>query len=318
MMSTYRAIAVGLATLGLSVAGPVGQAGVAFAAPSEPSLVSVSSSAVTQTTAILNAAIDPGEAETGYHFEYGTSTAYGTSVPVPDAGIGGGSEAVNVGQDLTALQPATTYHYRVIATSTLGRAVGADRTFTTLPSRPPVVSTGQATGVAQNTATLTGSIDTQGFETTYEFDLGADTSYGSRIFGDAGVEPGAHAYTIPLQGLAPGTTYHYRLRAANTFGTSYGVDVTFTTATYPSAALTAPVAPALVPALLLAPTSTGAGNAKAASVTLAARAARRGRAGAGKAKADRSASRERPGWHRQRSRSARVGHPHGANRGGGR
>jgi phosphodiesterase/alkaline phosphatase D-like protein len=309
-MRTHRAILVGLATLGLSVAGVAGQVGVAYGAQSEPSLLNVSSSVVRQASATLNATIAPGEAATVYHFEYGTSAAYGTSVPVPDAAIGGGREAVVVEQQLTGLQPDTTYHYRAIASNTLGRVVGSDETFTTPPLQPPSVSTGQAIGVGQNSATLTGTIETQGFETTYEFDLGADTSYGSRIFGDAGVEAGEQAYTVPLQGLAPGTTYHYRLLATNTFGTSYGVDVAFTTATYPSSALAAPVASALVPTLLLVPASTGSSGAKAASVKPIARTARRG-----KAKARKSSGR-RPGGHSDGGRSTRAGHAHGANRRG--
>jgi hypothetical protein len=218
-----------------------------YAKQSEPSLVSVSSSAVTQTSATLNATIGPGHADTSYHFEYGTSTAYGTSVPVPDAdiGIGLNGPAV-VGQELTGLALDTTYHYRVIASNALGQDIGNDRTFTTPPLQPPVVSTGQASGVAQNAATLTATIDTQGFQSTYEFDLGTDTSYGTRIFGDAGVQAGAHTFAAGLQGLAPGTTYHYRIVASNIFGTSYGTDQTLTTVPVPGSVITAPPPPPLI------------------------------------------------------------------------
>jgi hypothetical protein len=147
------------------------------------------------------------------------------------------------------LQPGTTYHFRVIATnptSPPGGTVGPDETFTTPPLQPPVVSTGQAQGVAQNTATLTGTIDTQGQTTVYEFDLGTDTSYGTRVYGYAGYEPGTLTYSTSLQNLIPGVTYHYRIVATNTFGTVYGTDQTFTTSTYPSATLAAPPSPPLI------------------------------------------------------------------------
>jgi hypothetical protein len=206
-------------------------------------------SAVTQTTGTLDASIDPNDQETTYRFEYGTTAAYGTVLPASEASIGSGYEDVHVGQELSGLQPGTTYHYRVVATngsSPVGGSVGPDQTFTTPPLEPPVVSTGQAVGVAQNSATLTATIDTQGYQTDYEFDFGTETGYGIRIFGNAGVEPGAHAYSVTLQGLAPGTTYHYRVAATNTFGTTYGVDVTFTTASFPASVLAAPATAPLI------------------------------------------------------------------------
>jgi hypothetical protein len=234
-------------------------------------------------------------------------------LPVPDASIGSGYGNVVVGEELTGLQPGTTYHFRVVATNATsppGGTPGSDQTFTTPPPEPPVLSTGQAVGVAQNTATLTGTLDTQGFQTMYEFDIGTDTGYGTRIFGNAGSEPGTHTFTVTLQGLMPGTTYHYRIAATNTFGTVYGVDVTFTTSTYPSATLTAPVSEPFVPALLLAPApSARSGAAKAANVKPAAHAAWHARA--------RKSSRG-GGTHKRRGRSRSQGHARRANRGGGR
>ncbi len=285
-----------------------------YARQSKPSLVSASSPVVAQTTGTLNATISPGHADTTYRFEYGASAAYGASVPVPDADIGdGGLEGgpIVVEQQLAGLRPATVYHYRVVATNALGQTVGADQTFTTPPPTPPVVSTGQASGVAQNAATLTGTVDTRGFETGYEFDLGVDTSYGTRIFGDAGVEPGAQTFTAPLQGLTPGTTYHYRILATNSFGTVYGVDQTFTTATYPSSALAASGSPPLLPTPLLAPAGkalVGGATASTAGARLAAHSARHRRAGKG---------RGRTGGHTRTGRRAgRTDHAHGANRRG--
>jgi hypothetical protein len=232
---------------------------------SKPSATGVSAQAVYRTTATLKAMIEPGNAKTTYHFEYGTSTAYGASIPVPDADIG--SIPVTVDQELSGLQPGTTYHYRVVVTNSVGETVGPDQTFTTLPDVPPVVSTGQATGVAQNNATLTGTINTEGFETVYEFDLGVDTGYGTRIFGEAGVEPGTNTYTFPLQGLKPDTTYHFRIVATNTFGTTYGVDQAFTTTSYPTSVLASPETLPLLATQLLAPAgSTPSTNASASAV----------------------------------------------------
>jgi phosphodiesterase/alkaline phosphatase D-like protein len=283
------------ATLGLSLAASAGQAS---ALPSEPSLANVSSSAVTQTAATLNARIGTGGAETTYRFEYGTSVVYGSSVPLPDADIGA-EGVITVGQEITGLQPGTTYHYRAVATNSAGRVLGSDEAFTTAPLRPPVVSTGQASGVSEGAATLTGTVDTAGFETVYEFDLGVDTSYGTRIFGDAGAEPGAQTFAFPLQGLTPGTTYHYRILATSVFGTSYGVDQTFTTVSYPGATLAAPVTSALVPTSLLA--VAGANVATAASAGSTAHTASHG-------KSVKRASRSREGKQSRTSHESRRHH----------
>ncbi len=277
----------------------------------EPTLQSESASALRQTSVTLDASINPNNQATAYHFEYGLTTAYGTILPAPDASVGSGYGNAHVAQELTGLQPGTTYHFRVIATnatSPQGGTGGPDQTFTTPPLQPPVLSTGQAQGVAQNTATLTGTIDTQGFQTEYEFDIGTDTGYGTRIFGDAGSEPGPHTFTVALQGFAPGTTYHYRVAATNTFGTVYGVDVTFTTSVYPSAVLSVPVAPVFVPALLLAPAPSSSRAAKAAGVRSAAHAARDGSARKGRGRGSGGPRRKgrargaRSGSRRQRGR----------------
>jgi hypothetical protein len=221
-----------------------------------PSIRNESVSALRQTSATLNAGINPNNQETTYRFEYGATTAYGTVLPVPNASIGTGYANIGVGQEISGLAPGTTYHFRAVATNAASETTaGPDQTFTTPSSQPPVLSTGGVSYLSQNTATLTGSVNTQGFETMYEFDLGVDTSYGSRLFGDAGVEPGAQTFTVALQGLQPSTTYHYRIVATNVFGTVYGADRTFTTAAVPSSTLGAPVSPLLVPAPALIATS---------------------------------------------------------------
>src|SRR5262249_52884215 len=89
------------------------------------------STGVTETAATLNGVVDPQGSETTYHFEYGTSTSYGTSVPVPSASVGSGSVQKTVSQALTGLQPSTTYHYRLVATSANGTSEGEDSVFRT-------------------------------------------------------------------------------------------------------------------------------------------------------------------------------------------
>ena len=84
---------------------------------------------ITSSSAELAAKIDPKGLDTHYRFEYGTSLAYGTSVPVPDQDIGAGTGGVEVSQAISGLQPNTTYHFRVVATDANGVAESSDHTF---------------------------------------------------------------------------------------------------------------------------------------------------------------------------------------------
>jgi Tol biopolymer transport system component len=86
---------------------------------------------VSSTSATLNAKINPGGSETSYRFEYGTSDAYGSRIPVPDHTLGLGSEGVAVASHVQGLEPSTTYHYRVVAINGEGEERSADQTLTT-------------------------------------------------------------------------------------------------------------------------------------------------------------------------------------------
>jgi hypothetical protein len=191
---------------------------------------------VSQFEATLNGTIDPLNALTSYHFAYGASTAYGSLAPEPDLYLPIDSTDHQVSQALSGLQPGTTYHFALVATSAGGTQTGPDETFTTPGIPVPLVSAGTASAVAQGVATLAGTIDPRGWETTYAFQYGTSTSYGLQwptVPVALGGLEGAQGVTIYLEGLQPATTYHYRLLASNGGGTEYGADETFTTTSYP-------------------------------------------------------------------------------------
>jgi predicted lipoprotein with Yx(FWY)xxD motif len=68
------------------------------------------------------------ENDTHYRFEYGTTTAYGTSVPVPD-GDAGVQSIATVAQAIAGLTPNTIYHYRLVASNEGGIGESSDATF---------------------------------------------------------------------------------------------------------------------------------------------------------------------------------------------
>jgi len=102
-----------------------------------PSATTGGASGVTETGATLAGSVNPNGFATSCRFEYGTTTAYGSSVDCASA-PGAGSGAVGVSAGLTGLSGDTVYHYRLVATNAGGTVDGADATFTTTSPPPPV------------------------------------------------------------------------------------------------------------------------------------------------------------------------------------
>jgi len=96
------------------------------------------------------------------------------------------------------------------------------------------VSTGSARQVSFATATLTGTINPRGEDTSYFFQYGLTRAYGLQTgVADAGAGTGTVHVSLPIGGLQPVTRYHFRLVAVNASGASSGGDVRFTTAKVP-------------------------------------------------------------------------------------
>ena len=110
-------------------------------------------SGVANGEATLNGKVDPQGLQATYHFEYGTTAAYGTSVPVPDASAGSGRAAVAVLASISGLQADTTYHYRLMATNANGTGYSSDSAFTTAP--PAVKSVASDFGPTDGGASVT-------------------------------------------------------------------------------------------------------------------------------------------------------------------
>ena len=153
-----------------------GVAGSASAATA-PTAITGPVTTVGPTTATLSGTVNPNGSATSWQFEYGKTTTYGTSTAATNAGAGTANTGVSA--NLTGLTAGTSYHYRLVATSTAGgTADGADGIFTT--SASPDAVTAAATGIGATSATLNGSLNPNGRSTTYLFEYGKTTSYGSK------------------------------------------------------------------------------------------------------------------------------------------
>lgn len=94
----------------------------------------------------------------------------------------------------------------------------------------PTAITGAVSSVDATTATLNATVNPNGKTTTWYFEYGTSTSYGSKTPSqDAGNGTSNLSLAAALSGLTPGTTYHYRIVAKNSDGTTRGSDGIFTT-----------------------------------------------------------------------------------------
>ncbi len=181
------------------------------------------------TSATLNGSLEPNGLDTHYWFEYGPSPSYGSSTPHEDAGEASAVKLVSA--TLTGIEPNRTYYYRLVGENSVGVTYGAEETLTT-NAIVPVAGAASLVSSTRTEATLTGTLNPQNSETTYEFVFGETSNYGEHTYSvNAGSGLGEeHVEAIGLTGLTPSTTYHYALRASNQAGTVTGPDGTFTTA----------------------------------------------------------------------------------------
>jgi phosphodiesterase/alkaline phosphatase D-like protein len=198
-----------------------------------PGVVTKSASSITDTSATLNATVNPnGHEVSECKFEYGTTTSYGSSAPCSPA-PGSGSTPVAVSAPATPLVPNTTYHFRISATNPGGTSQGSDEAFNTLP-RPPTVLTAAASSITQTSATLNATVNPEGREVSEcKFEWGTTTAYGSSTACSPSPGSGTSpvAVSASLTGLSNKTTYHFRISATNSEGQSKGSDRSFTAAT---------------------------------------------------------------------------------------
>ncbi|MFN7965913.1 MAG: lamin tail domain-containing protein [Acidobacteriota bacterium] len=152
--------------------------------------------------------------------DYGTSASYGNT-----ANAAGFVQSHTV--LLSPLTPTTSYHYRVSSTDQSGNGPtqSSDDLFSTATAAPPAIVAGPLVADITGTgATIRWTTDEIA---SSEVQYGTTSSYGV----SASVGGLATLHTVPLSGLTPDTTYHYRTVSTDGcgHGPTYSIDLTFTT-----------------------------------------------------------------------------------------
>ena len=220
----------------------------AFTTLARPVITAGEASSVTRTSAVLSGwSVNPVGAATSYRFVYidqaGYEAARSTGAADPYA-LGGAAPGVEVALGplyatsparvyASGLSPGTTYDYTILATNSVGTTIGPNQLFTTAPPTPPLLTSGEATGVEQYAATIDTTIDGQGLPTRWELRLGS--TQGSLPAQTQGYTTSttAEPLTLSIPGLNAATIYHYKLIAVNPDGTTETPEASFTTAPGP-------------------------------------------------------------------------------------
>jgi uncharacterized protein (TIGR02145 family) len=132
--------------------------------------------------------------------------------------------------NIIGISAGTLYHVRAYATNSVGTAYGADITFTTL-GQSPSATTLAATDITASGSTLNGTVNPKYVSTTITFEYGLTEDYGQVATATQSPATGNTEtnVNVVLSELSSGTVYHYRIKAVNSVGTSYGNDFTFRT-----------------------------------------------------------------------------------------
>lgn len=189
-------------------------------------------SGVTATAATLDGTVNPNAVsganvpEARYRFEYKPASAANWSrVPAVDGTVPNATTPQSLASEaLTGLAPNTQYQTRIVATkpNAAGTHTSPLANFTTDAIVPGV--TGLASyEVADVSAGVRGRVNPNNAATTYHFEYGTDPGLAgasqtpAQSAGDGGAASSVSAF---LEGLAPNTTYYYRLVAENPTGQS--------------------------------------------------------------------------------------------------
>lgn len=171
---------------------------------------------------------------------YAWAATAATAATAADSGCGsskGGTFAVapaanlcTAGTASTVTSSGSTWNWDCVGTSSTTSCSAS------IQASLPTVTTGTVSAITANEAVLSGTASANYASTSVSFEYGPTGSYGSSVTASSSplaADASGAAVSAAVTGLACGTTYHYRVTAANSVGTSNGADASFSTAACP-------------------------------------------------------------------------------------
>jgi hypothetical protein len=179
-----------------------------------PTASTSTASSVSASGATLNGAANPNGTSTYANFQYGATISYGSQTTSTSVGSGTTGQSVNAA--VSGLSASSTYHYRMVATSSAGTSYGSDVSFTTgdgtqpsLNVTPSSATLGSAAGTLQFSITNTGTGNIS-YTTAVSSWLTITSGGTGGNSGTLNISYGANTSSSPLQGTitvtAPGAT----------------------------------------------------------------------------------------------------------------
>jgi hypothetical protein len=163
-----------------------------------PTVTAAPAGDLSTSGATLRGTVTPnGSAVTDCHFEYGTSTAYGSSVPCAQS-AGSGTSGVPVSATLSGLDRNTTYYFKLVATNRLGTVSDAG-TFTTAAIDTEITSGPSGATSVVPTFGFSASVPGATFECRFD---GESFAPCAAPLGRYGLALGAHTFYV--RAVAPG------------------------------------------------------------------------------------------------------------------
>ena len=214
-------------------AAPVASVWILTPPPPGPLLDSESVTPGPRGAAKLEGIVNPEGSETSYEFQYVDeaqfkASGYASATRTSPVSIGSSfnGQAASTSLPSGTLSPGVVYHYRVIASDSLGHtSTGPDQSFQETP--PALISVPWVTNVAGTSATVEAMIDPLGANTSYRIEYGATAAYGHTVSGNVGEGTSFVSIANHVQELEPVTTYHYKVVTTNEVGTWESADLTF-------------------------------------------------------------------------------------------
>jgi len=194
---------------------------------------------LTSRTVKVHATVDPnGPPEVGYQLEYSTDGSKWRQTSKIIVGSQEDPQTVEATLEPPplGLEPNTTYHVRLSVAKLFAPAFITDELTFTTSVEPPLVETSGAPVRTVSTAQLNGRVSPRNVATSYHFEYSGQGSCSANPCESTspvamGSGNGQRLVSAEITGLAPGTTYHYRLVAGNGApgSPSFGEDMTLTT-----------------------------------------------------------------------------------------